>query len=234
MDSTSSLTASSRVFDIPELLQHILVQLIEPNGRNRSIQNAQTRTLFRLQAVNTSFRDTIRRSKALRFAMYLDSSDASTASKPQLGLINPILGWLQDHHTAFRPTWFAGCNGNLYEVLLEPRYIVEQGLTAQVLKLECDFDTGVEDEEGEEDLLLLQHIRELRAAMRKGSWRAALVNNTSHAVKFELELTLHKTCGCRTQYILKELPAESTLGDMMAWILGELEKVWNELEAQKT
>lgn len=83
-------TAAAKVFAIPELLQHIIIQIIEDYedpyyGIDDSSERVQSqlaekrqshmqwmKVLFRLQRVNTAFQSTIQRSRACRRAMFLE------------------------------------------------------------------------------------------------------------------------------------------------------------------
>ena len=93
--ATSTTTAATRVFAIPELLELILIELgLSQHSPLFCNKFTPATTLFLLQRTNSTFRSTIQKSKMLRTIMLLEHNNDM-----------PVLSY--DLHTDFGPvSWF--------------------------------------------------------------------------------------------------------------------------------
>lgn len=108
---SSASGAAARVFDTFELLEKILIGIrtLQPGQASRNswcsyYHYQEVKALFRLQMVNTTFRDTIARSKTLRRNMYKEPvrsegvrADAQVHHEQDKHMLvydaNPLVGW---------------------------------------------------------------------------------------------------------------------------------------------
>ena len=81
--------AAARVFGITELLENILTHLTELGPKDSVGRNAIMRQLFLMQGVNTISRGTIRFSKRLRIAMFLETPSKDTVEEAMLNPLSP-------------------------------------------------------------------------------------------------------------------------------------------------
>lgn len=98
-DAIQASTASTRVFAIPELVEHILTHIV-PQQRCSSdrfsfpdqiAQATSIRTLYKLQRVNKTFSKTVQRSKTLRRAMFLEHAYSGEHQDKSMLQINPLI-----------------------------------------------------------------------------------------------------------------------------------------------
>lgn len=99
MADIQTSSAAVRVFDIPELLEWILIS-IRTSCHTSAVNHAQeVKALFRLQRVNTTFRDVITSRKALRRLIFKESVDERKTHKKSPEKATPrCINPLVDHY----------------------------------------------------------------------------------------------------------------------------------------
>ncbi|PPJ57345.1 hypothetical protein CBER1_01417 [Cercospora berteroae] len=144
-----SMKARSKVFALPELVEKIL-------------EFVDTMHLFRLQRVNTSFKDTITRSKTLRKCMFLEPWDTIEDEEQNKALIDFLKTGLLDKEA--QPFQYRGlCKGTL-----------EDDKHVRNWKNLCIFaecSTNVYEDDEVDDSTQGKQKQATQAGKRHGSWR---------------------------------------------------------------
>ena len=162
MAKPDNTSAASRVFAIPELVENILKSILVedqqdglPNLEKARAKAEEVRALFKLHRVNRTFSETIKNTKALRQAMYLEHVRDATRSRPKVVGINPLLFF-------FFPTM----------VQYSPSNSVEDGTVDTYFGIETGWTKS--DEEP-----LLAHVHETVRLEKPGSWRDTTLLDTA-------------------------------------------------------
>jgi hypothetical protein len=109
-------TGVSKVFAIPELLEHILVKL----------DVRYPHQLFVMQRVNSTFKGVIESSKPIRQAMYLEASEEDGT----IPKINPLIMTCREEHPRvifLRPQEGAAKGTGVYDLRFEKREPADEG-----------------------------------------------------------------------------------------------------------
>ncbi|KAF2163424.1 hypothetical protein M409DRAFT_26038 [Zasmidium cellare ATCC 36951] len=88
----SEQSAAAKVFGLPELLEHILEEIIDEQRNSKVAEGLQPlMCLAAVQRVNTTFHDTIMSSKKLQRLMVTPLEDKTTETSDQVCLLNGML-----------------------------------------------------------------------------------------------------------------------------------------------